>query len=250
MEYHEILKSTLRKPMAVVAFPTIGLSGVIAAQYLIEKLKLPLLGSLWSHATPPSVLVRRGQWEPPIAVYGKEVVCGPGSKCESLLLVTSSVPLEKEAFWQVAEALEERFKATGVELAVVLDSQAVEESVDPTRVSTIASGKMAVDFAKKTKLPSMTDGIVAGIPASLLVMSHATNRPTVVLVTEAHESHPDARAAAYQVKVLDDHLIRVGVDLEPLIEQAVRIEKTIRDAGRRTQAAETRARQALSTMYG
>lgn len=57
LQYHEVHKSNLRKPMAVVAFPTVGLSGVIAAQFLVEKLRLPLLGSLWSHSTPPTAVL-------------------------------------------------------------------------------------------------------------------------------------------------------------------------------------------------
>lgn len=242
-------KTPLEKPLAIVAFPTSGLPGVIAAKHLIESLELPLIGYLHSQKLQPTVMIRGGEWEPPVALYGKPMACGPGAKCKSLLLATSAVPIEGEAYWEVAAELAQLMRDLGVGFTAVLESLVVEEAEQQDEVYRVTTGPAAEAFADEIGLKPFEEGALSGVSGALLVEARPDEADIVVLIAEAHEGHPDHTSAAQLMKIVSEHFLRVHVDLEPLDQEAQRIEENIRRTQRKVRASEQRSRESINTMY-
>ena len=66
----------LNQALVVMGFPSVGFVGSIATAHLVNSLHLREVGSVLSHAFPPTAVVREGICTSPVRVYLGDVVCG------------------------------------------------------------------------------------------------------------------------------------------------------------------------------
>ena len=241
---------TFARPLLVLAFPTVGGVGAIAARFLVEHVKLPLLGSISARTLPSTVLIHRGHVEPGVAVYGKDCVCGPKGICQALFVVTSTVPIEGQAVWDVAEALHELIGSNHVVLTIALEGQAVEEIQDPANVFGFAQGSVARRSLRELGVGRVVEGALGGVAGALLARDEGRRPDVLVLAAEAHQEHLDPRGGAALMKILSEHFVHIDLDLAPMLEEAQRLEAKIRLETAASNRAARQAGESLSTMYG
>ena len=81
---------------------------------------------------------------------------------------------------------------------------------------------------KKYNIKQTQEGMITGVTGVLLYSGALLNRDVICLLSEAHESYPDSRAAGNLLEKLDMILPGIKIDPAPLYEAADGIEKDIR----------------------
>ena len=62
----------ISNPIVVEGFPSVGLVGAIATEYLATKLNMELVGFIKSKKLPPIALIKDGTPIAPIRIYSKK----------------------------------------------------------------------------------------------------------------------------------------------------------------------------------
>jgi uncharacterized protein len=83
-------------------------------------------------------------------------------------------------------------------------------------------------FLKKYKIEETKEGMITGVNGVILYQGVLLNRDVVCLLSEAHASFPDSRAAGNLLNKLDIMLPHIKIDPKPLYKEAEEIEKRIK----------------------
>jgi uncharacterized protein len=90
--------------------------------------------------------------------------------------------------------------------------------------STIGSRK----WIKDAKVKPFTYGTVGGITGALLNEGKIRKVNVLGLLAEVSEDSPDARAAANVIKAIDELLLAIELDPEPLLKEAQNLEQEVK----------------------
>ncbi len=220
------------RSLMIVAFPTAGLASTIAADFIVEELKLKRVGAIYSKEFLPAAIIVDSVPSPVVRIYGKERMCGPNSKCKAMGVIMSEVPLPIEITQDVAEAILKWCDKEGVDFLVTFDSVvADEESLAKPRVFGTASKKMGRQMLEKYDIEKIPDGvIVPGFSGALLANGELYKVEVVTIVAQVHEKYPDARAGAKLLEAVNEMLLKIKLDPGPLYKQATELEAQIKAA--------------------
>ncbi|MGB9748590.1 MAG: proteasome assembly chaperone family protein [Candidatus Woesearchaeota archaeon] len=199
----------IKPRVAIVAFPSFGLVGNIALEFLKEHLKTEKIGRLFMDEMVPLIVVHNNHFVEPISFYYNE-------KYKILLIegINKITGLEN----RVSSRLVDFMNKANVKEVITLDG-----------VPGVGSGvyyysKHKIEVFEKSNIKLLDNGIIFGITASLLLKM----KNVVSLFAEANSELPDSNAAARIVKALDNYL-GLKIDYEPLFEQAKNFERKIKD---------------------
>ena len=81
---------------------------------------------------------------------------------------------------------------------------------------------------KKYKIEETQEGMITGVTGVLLYEGVLMHRDVMCLLSEAHSSYPDSRAAGNLLKKLDVMLPEIKIDPKPLYKEAEKIEEQIK----------------------
>lgn len=217
----------LSESVVIVAFPTVGVVGPIAASFLVSHLELEHVGSIHSGLYPPAAVVRNGRTGPPIRLYAGEEVCGPDGSCSRVVILYSEVPPPEEAVIPMARAIVEW--AADAKHLIVLEGMELEEGEEAEPVEGIASNEPGCDILDRHKVHCLTDGVVTGLAGALLNEGIRRDREVICLVAPAHKDSRDSEAATHLLGAVDRFVVEVDFDLDPLkewtAEEGARIQK-------------------------
>lgn len=215
--------------LVIVAFPTAGFAGTIAANFIVGGLKLERVGAIYSKEFFPAAVVLDSAPSPPVRVHGKERGCGPDSKCKTLGVMVSEIPLPIVVIQDVAAAILKWAEENKVRIIVTFDSVVTEEGGrDKPEVFGISAKPDGKEVLEKYGIKQIPDGvIVPGLSGALLAMSELYDLEVITMVAQSHEGHPDARAAARLLEEVNEMLLKMKIDPEPLYKEAREIEGMI-----------------------
>lgn len=223
----ETKNSSVKGSMLVVGFPTHGLVGSVAVSYLRHSLDMRPLGYMVSPDFPPTVVMEGGVVSPPVRIYSSRTVCGVNRKCNQLVAVLSDVQPSAELLNPIGRCLLDFAEKKGVELVVALEGQPVEET-EGDNVRVVAMANRAASPLLDTYSFEKADGLVTGFAGALLLASVDRSVPVLCLVSQAHRGHPDARAAARILEVINPMVPMLVFDTKPLRHKAEEIETELR----------------------
>lgn len=210
------------------AFPSAGSAAPIAAQYLLRHLDLPLVG----HVQVPELLglasIHEGRVTSPVVLHGGQVVCKLGKDCPRLYVATCDVPLPGQVMVQIIQALLKW--STPGHLILALESVVRAPDDDTPDVYVAAASPEVLAELTKQKIKPMPRAMIAGTTAQVLLAGQDAGLRTAGLIVEADPEQPDGRAAAELLKVLDKLVPDIDLDANPLMEEAMELEKAIQDA--------------------
>jgi uncharacterized protein len=217
----------LSRALVLVSFPTIGNVSSIAANYLVKKLKMERVGTITSKKFVPSAVIEDYVPSPPVRIYIGHCKCGFDAKCETFVVVLSEISPPEEVVHDLAEVILDWFKEKRVQYLVTMVGLKIaeEEEVQP-EVYGIASKKSTREMLKKRGPKLLEKAIIGGMSGALLARGDEINM--ISLITQAHENHPEAGAAARLLETVDKVLVPLNISLEPLYEEAEKIEAEIK----------------------
>eukprot|EP00123_Amoebidium_parasiticum_P016004 comp23241_c0_seq1/m.37939 comp23241_c0_seq1/g.37939 ORF comp23241_c0_seq1/g.37939 comp23241_c0_seq1/m.37939 type:complete len:355 (-) comp23241_c0_seq1:70-1134(-) len=225
----------------VDGFGSEGLATLIAAQYLVDELKLPLIGQMHSASGPPLCVVRWDQPTGAVRIYGDR----------RLVVFTTPKRIGPEMSSAVVKAIFEfaaRHRCThvftleGVADKITIRLTGQEDNIAKKVTEKIASAKprptryLTNDETTAHKLKSMglkevRGAAISGVTGGILSRAATSELTIVGLIAPVNPMGGDARAALSFVQtiqaVLGDGL---HMDLSTLLDQAEDIETEVKKA--------------------
>lgn len=206
-----------KNPIIIEGFPGFGLVSTIACEFLIDHLKTELIGKIILEELPAMAAIHENEILQPLGLYY--------NKRYNLIIlhaITASTGFE----WLIANAL--------LQLAKQLKSKEIIciEGVGSTIQEIMSSRTFFYtnQLNKKKKfmkigIKPLKEGIILGVTGAILVK--AEKIPVSCIFAETHSELPDSKAAAKIIEALDKYL-GLSVDYKPLLKQAERFEKKLR----------------------
>ncbi|MDH4123133.1 MAG: PAC2 family protein [Thermoplasmata archaeon] len=205
----------------IAAFPGVGLTSTIAANFIVDALKMDLVGFMLSDKLPPAAVVQGGIPLHPVRLYRKDKL--------AILLSDFALPI------QLSKTMSDTlFNWNGsskhFKTIITLEGLMTEPTQEPKeiRVFGVGSTDPARDWLKKAAIEIFDHGWITGVSGLLLSEGNRLGRDVVCLLADANAMYPDARSAAKLVETIDVLLPEIELDLKPLYEEAEKIEENIK----------------------
>lgn len=249
---HEFTKTSLKGAKVVDGFPSVGLVSTIAANYLIDMLKLKQVGIMDAQHFPTLSVVHAGEPLNPVRIYGGELTDKEGKKQKIVVFISEFQPAP-HLVRPIAEAILEWSKKIGADIVISPEGLVLEDEETTTdgetEVYAIGSTKETRKLIKDRDIPAFSHGIITGVSGVLLNIGKRENLPVVSILSEAHANYPDARSAATVIETICK-LLALEINVEPLYKEAEGFEKQIRSLQKQAHIAEKKTLQPGLSMYG
>jgi len=233
----------------VDGFPSVGLVSTIAANYLIDMLRLKQIGVIDGDQFPTLSVVHNGEPLAPARIYGGER--GGEGKKEKIVVFVSEFQPAPNLIRPISEAMLAwaRLKKADFMISpegLVLEGPAAED--DKVEVYGIGSTERIQALVKSLGIAPFTRGIITGVSGILLTLGKREKFDVLSILAEAHANYPDARSAAVVIDVIAK-LMGMKIDVAPLYREAEGFEKQIKQL--QAQAHAKQAKTATQpSMYG
>lgn len=224
-------KMEITDALVLVGFPTIGLVGSIVANHVIRQLHLRRIGYFSSKFFAPTSVVIDGVPNPPVRIYAGDHLCGPGKRCQQVVVITSEFTPPVEMIEPLADAIVSWNSQNNVSMTVTLEG--FNSQSDPgakPEIISVGSTLEARHMLKEFDVPQMSEGMVGGVSGVLLHKGSVEKMNIISLLAEAPSNYPAARSAARTIEVLDKMLPLIKLDPQPLYARATEIESAIKEA--------------------
>ncbi|HJM17056.1 MAG TPA: PAC2 family protein [Candidatus Poseidoniia archaeon] len=228
IKIHEISKQNLKGAVLIDGFPSVGLVGTIVANFLINTLKLEQIGVIDSPRFPAISIIKDGEPHNPMRLYSGEQVCNDGT-CNQVVVCVSEFTPPAEITKDLVNALMDWASKNGctrIISAEGFNSGPKEEGKD-NEIYGITSTEGSRPWIEDAKVKPFTYGTVGGITGALLNEGKIRNMNVIGLLAEVNEDIPNARAAATVIKAIDELLLAIDLDPEPLLKEAQELEQEV-----------------------
>jgi len=249
IEYKDV---DLSNSMLVVAFPTVGLISSIAGHYIIDSLKLEEIGTITSRFFMPATIIHKSNPSPPVRIYAGERVCGPDGTCEQVAVIISEFMPPLDIIKPLSDKILDWADEKGCQAIVTLEGSHATEGTSNKKLQVFGVGSNVEmkNILKKHKINETQEGMITGVTGVLLYEGVLRQRNVVCLLSEAHVSYPDSRAAGKLIEKLDVMLPEIKIDPKPLYKEAEQIEKNIRKYMEQSKPTAPALPPIPSQMYG
>jgi uncharacterized protein len=246
-----IKQMDVRGAYVIDGFPSVGLVGSIAANYLVSFLDLELIGVLDSMTFPAMSLIRDGTPYSPVRIYGGKM--GEGGEDKIVVFVSEFQP-PPEIIKPLAATLMDWVELNKCKMVISPEGMIIPQgkNEDPDSIFDnifgVGSTPQMTDLLKEHEIPLFTTGIIMGLAGVLL--NEGVNRDigVVTILSWSHAEYPDARAAAACISAIDKMLLQVELDIKPLITEAEVIENHLKQLYK-TAGKEQEIPKSKSIMY-
>lgn len=218
----------LKGAAVIEGFPSVGLVSTLAANYLVEQLKLPKIGCITSRFMPVTSIIRDGVPNHPVRIYGDK----------RLVVFMSEFRPPAQLVMPIVQEILEWTKAQGCDMIISAEGLPMMEAAKPDEIHVygVSSTQKGRKLLESKKINMLNEGIITGISGVLLNEGMRQDRDILCVIADAHQDYPDARSAAKIVEAIDALLPQIELDTKPLYEEAEKMEKEIKEALSRIQS--------------
>ena len=227
ISFYGYKKLDISNALVVTGFPTVGMVGTIAPRFIINTLKLDIIGAFSSDFFHPITVVSKGRPLPPVRIYGGRKKCGIDGGCDQIVVITSEFFPPTNVMRPLANKILEWCEKRNCSSIVSVEGFNMANGGKEVPLYGVASTKNGRAFLKNQKVKLMEEGMVSGISGVLLYEGEIKKFNTMCLLAGVHSDFPDARAAAKVLEVVNKMIPEIEIDPEPLYEEAGKIEEEI-----------------------
>jgi uncharacterized protein len=237
----ETAEFDLKRPVLVEGFPGVGLVGTIAASYLVEKLKMNMLGHITSEKFPPIAAVHNKMPLHPARIYK--------SQKNNLLVLFSEFIIPLQSIHDLSEKILEWCIEKEVREIISLGGIAVKGEEDV--VFGIASTPKLVEELEANGIKTITEGATTGVSGLLLADCCSRNFPAISLLADSKPEFLDPKAAALVIEALKK-FVNIKISTTELIAESVNIEGRMKELMYRARDAHSNYKKVeeIGPMYG
>jgi uncharacterized protein len=200
----------------------------------------------------PATVIHNSKPSPPVRIYAGKKSCGPDNSCEQLAVIISEFMPPLDIIKPLVDNIFEWSEKKNCKVIMALEGIHTidEKNKKNLQVYGVGSTPLMKDVLKKYKIKQTHEGIITGVTGVLLYSGALMNRDVICLLSEAHASYPDSRAAGNLLEKLDILLPGIKIDPSPLYEAAEKIEKDIRQFMKQSKPTAPILSPIPSSMYG
>ncbi len=213
-----ILTKKVKNPTIIQGFPSMGLVSTITTKFLIDHLDVEEIGHIESKYLMPLTAIHESKVVNPITIYY--------NKKYNIIIIQSLTEVTGHE-WDLADSILELAKTVSAKEIIVVEGM---PSKDKTAINLFYFSNK-----NKMKLKELTEGIVMGTTAALLLKAKAF--PISCIFAEAHSQLPDSESAAKVVEALDAYL-KVKLDYKPLLAAARKFETDLKAVMEKTRLSQ------------
>ncbi len=212
---------SLNKPsVMVLALPDVGLVGVIAVSYMINKMGLEEIGGIDSPYLHPVTIIYKGVPRPPIRIFAKD----------RIIVVYTEIPLSLKASIRFITAVIDYARLKGIDWIIGITGLPIHNRIDVDDLSTyyISPSEEIGKIFSESGIKLLEQGVLSG-PYAILIKEVSRKRiPGALLMSESFMEFPDPEAAA-KVLLSLGKVLGIQIDVSKLIEQAEIIKMRARE---------------------
>jgi uncharacterized protein len=232
VEIVELKRSDLRNAVIIDGFPSVGLVSSIVANYLIALLKMEYIAVMDSDSFPTLSLIRNGEPLGPARVYAR-----PDIKPGEQQVVVFSTELQPSAsllrdigtaVMDFAVTQKCRLIISAGGLIVEREEGAEGDEGGEVAVYGIGSTESAQELLLKADAEPFVEGVISGTAGVLLNEGRRRGVDVVTLLAEARPDTADARAAALILAAIDQMILHMNLNVEPLCKEAEKLEAQLK----------------------
>ena len=246
VEIVELKRMDLRDAVVIDGFPSVGLVSSIVANYLIALLKLEYIAVMDSDSFPTLSLVRNGEPLGPARVYARTEL-KPGE--QQIVVFSTELQPSANLLRDIGTAVMDYAQAQKCRLIISAGGLIVEreEGSEVDEKGEIAVyGIGSTESAQKLLLDAdaepFVEGVISGTAGVLLNEGKMRGFDVITLLAEAKPDTADARAAALILAAIDQMVLHLNLNVEPLCKEAERLEAQLkiihRDAQKKSRASD------------
>lgn len=204
------------KPVIIEGFPGFGLIGTIVTEFLIEHLKCKLIGKYWFEDLPASVAIHEEKLMHPIGIFYNK---------SNNIVIVHSIANTTGIEWKAADMIVDLTNFCKAEELISIEGVGSTAEVEESNIFYFSNKEDIKKKLEQISLKPLKEGIILGITSAIMLKSKV---PTTCIFAETHSALPDSKAAAKIIQILDQYL-GLKVDSKPLLEQAERFEKKLKN---------------------
>ncbi len=234
IEIVELKKTDLRNAVIIDGFPSVGLVSSIVANYLIALLKMEYVAVMDSDLFPTVSLIRDSEPLGPARVYAR-----PRLKDGEQQIVVFSTEIQPSAQllrplgtaiidFAIAQRCRLVISAGGLIVERGEDEAGGEEEIGEVAVYGIGSTDAAQELLKEADAEPFLEGVISGTAGVLLNEGKRRQVDVITLLAEARPDVADARAAALILAAIDQMVLHMNLNVEPLCKEAERLEAQLK----------------------
>lgn len=219
----------------LIGFPGSGLVGTIALQYMVDQLEFEQIGTMTSKFFPPLAMMNKGVINDPVRIYIKNDIAA----------IVADIPIHPMICYETSRDIIDwlaQFKPKEVVTIAGIITNEPEK-----RVFGVATTTDALERIQEHAL-ILPIGSISGIASSILTECKARGIPGYGLLGETVNA-PDPRSSAATIEVLNK-MYNLGLDVKPLIDQAVEIEQSMGKIAEEVQQSAEQSPKKDLIMYG
>ena len=230
----ELKKMDLKGAVIIDGFPSVGLVSSIVANYLIALLKMEYIAVMDSNLFPTVSLIRNSEPLGPARVYAR-----PNLKDGEQQVVVFSTELQPSAamlrpLGRAVMNFAQQQKCSLIISAggLIIEGEDEPEDINERRsevsVYGIASTERAEKRLRSADAKPFIEGVISGTAGVLLNEGRRRGMDVITLLAEARPNMADARAAALILTAIDQMIMHLSLNVEPLCKEAERLEAQLK----------------------
>lgn len=218
----------LDNPIVVEGFPSVGLVGAIATEYLTSKLKMKYIGYMKSKRFPPITLIKDGIPTAPIRIYAKD----------NLVVFVSDTAVPPAMVHDVADCIVNWVQKHQAKQIVSIGgiAQSARQQEDKPNVYGVATTAREMKKIENAGLETIHLGFLTGVYGVLMMECAERGIPAMGFLADAHYEYPDPAAAAAALDAMAK-VLKLKISTKPLLETADRIESKMQTLMSQTKKA-------------
>jgi uncharacterized protein len=231
VEIVELKRMDLRNAVIIDGFPSIGLVSSIVANYLIALLKLEYIAVMDSDSFPTLSLIRNGEPLGPARVYARSEI-KPGEQ-QVVVFSTELQPsanLLRDIGTAIIDfAVQQKCKLIISSGGLIVErEEGAEDEKGEIAVYGIGSTQAAQELLLEADAEPFLEGVISGTAGVLLNEGKRRGMDVITLLAEARPDTADARAAALILSAIDQMVLHLNLNVEPLCKEAERLEAQLK----------------------
>lgn len=244
IEIFELKKIDLRNAVVIDGFPSVGLVSSIVANYLIALLKMEYVAVMDSDMFPTVSLIRGSEPLGPARIYARPHLKEGEQQVAvfSTELQPSTALLRPLGTAMIDFAIAQKCRLVISAGGLIIDrdeEESPEESQEgEVAVYGIGSTDAAQELLKEADAEPFLEGVISGTAGVLLNEGKRRHVDVITLLAEARPDVADARAAALILAAIDQMVLHMNLNVEPLCKEAEHLEAQLKvlhkDAARKS----------------
>jgi uncharacterized protein len=210
MQKNKIKKSDMPKnpTILLLGLPGPGLIGSMAITYIVNSLKMTLIGEI--ETNPASIIfIDNGQIVGPVRIY----------KSGKIFAILSDIPIDYDNVLEFTDSVIGFSKKNKIDLIVYLSGIHIpDRNTSNLKSYGLVTHEKLEKILYDNEIPKFLSGVISGPDATILTQLRNSEIPAIILHTECNYFFPDPDASMQTIKTLS-RIMKTEIDLTEFKKQ-------------------------------